>query len=84
MNRTQNSTRNIIFSLGSMLVSTILTFANRTVFIHSLGLNYLGLNGLYSNILSFLSIAELGIGNAISFSCINHWLKIIQTKLLVI
>mgnify|MGYP000019982038 CR=1 FL=1 len=68
MNRTQNSTRNIIFSLGSMLVSTILTFANRTVFIHSLGLNYLGLNGLYSNILSFLSIAELGIGNAISFS----------------
>lgn len=68
MSRTKNSTRNIIFSLSSMLVSSILTFVSRTIFIHSLGLNYLGLNGLYSNILSFLSIAELGIGNAISFS----------------
>lgn len=68
MSRTQNSTRNIFFSLSGMLLSTVLTFVNRTVFIHSLGLNYLGLNGLYSNILSFLSIAELGIGNAISFS----------------
>lgn len=68
MNRTKNSARNIFFSLSGMLLSTILTFVNRTVFIYSLGLNYLGLNGLYSNILSFLSIAELGIGNAISFS----------------
>lgn len=68
MGRIENSKRNMLFSLISTLFTTILTFANRTIFIYTLGLNYLGLNGLFTNVLSFLAIAELGIGNAISFS----------------
>ncbi|HFQ0348369.1 TPA: transporter, partial [Enterococcus faecium] len=37
-------------------------------FIYFLGAKYLGLNGLFTNILSFLSLAELGIGSSIIYS----------------
>lgn len=46
----------------------ILRFALRTAFIYSLSQEYLGLSGLFTNILSLLSLAELGIGTAITFS----------------
>lgn len=59
---------NLIFSLINNFVLTILGFVTRTVFVHSLGSNYLGLNGLFTNVLSLLSLAELGIGSAITFS----------------
>ena len=49
-------------------VSTLLlSFASRTVFIYVLGAEYLGLNGLFTNILSFLALSELGLGSAIAF-----------------
>ena len=51
-----------------MLVSLVLQFISRTVFIYYLGEGYLGINGLFSNILGVLSFAELGIGTAINFS----------------
>jgi len=59
---------NLIFSLINNIVLTILGFVTRTVFVHSLGSNYLGLNGLFTNVLSLLSLAELGIGSAITYS----------------
>ncbi len=59
---------NLIFSLINNIVLTVLGFVTRTVFVHSLGSNYLGLNGLFTNVLSLLSLAELGIGSAITFS----------------
>ena len=51
-----------------MIVSLVLQFISRTVFIYCLGETYLGINGLFSNILGVLSFAELGIGTAINFS----------------
>lgn len=42
-------------------------FIVRTVFIQTLGKSYLGINGLFVNVLSMLSLAELGVGNAILF-----------------
>lgn len=45
-----------------------LSFVVRTVFIHQLGNEYLGINGLFSNILYLLSFAELGLGTAITFA----------------
>ena len=45
----------------------ILDFAVRTVFIYTLGKQYLGINGLFSDILSMLSLANLGIGTAIVY-----------------
>ena len=51
-----------------MIASLLLQFISRTVFIHYLGEGYLGINGLFSNVLGVLSFAELGIGTAINFS----------------
>jgi O-antigen/teichoic acid export membrane protein len=66
--RKKNTLRNIIFSLTGQMVVILLGFASRTVFIKLLGSTYLGLNGLFDSILSFLSLAELGIGNSIIFT----------------
>jgi O-antigen/teichoic acid export membrane protein len=45
-----------------------LAFVSRTIFIKTLGAEYLGLNGLFSNVLSALSLAEMGMGTAISYA----------------
>jgi O-antigen/teichoic acid export membrane protein len=45
----------------------VLNFVVRTVFIYTLGKQYLGINGLFSDILSMLSLANLGIGTAIVY-----------------
>ena len=66
--RTDNSIKNILVSSIAHIVTVVLSFAVRTVFIHRLGNSYLGINGLFSNILSLLSFAELGLGNAIVFA----------------
>lgn len=65
--RTKNSALNIVSNVGIRVLTLLLSFASRTVFIYTLGAEYLGLNGLFSNILSFLALSELGIGAAISF-----------------
>lgn len=66
--RTQNTVFNLNANLVTMLVTQILGFVSRTIFIYILGVSYLGINGLYSNILSMLSLAELGVGTAIVYS----------------
>lgn len=43
-------------------------FAVQTVFVHTLGAKYLGANGLFNNLITFLSFAELGIGAAFSYA----------------
>ena len=43
-------------------------FVVRTLFIKCLTIEYVGIQGLFANILTVLSFAELGIGNAVSFS----------------
>jgi O-antigen/teichoic acid export membrane protein len=60
--------RNAFWSYISMIATLVLRFVSRTVFIHFLGANYLGINGLFTNILGVLSFAELGIGTAMNFS----------------
>lgn len=57
------------FSAGlAQILTLLMSFVSRTIFIRVLGEQYLGLNGLFSNILSILSFAELGVGAAITFS----------------
>lgn len=65
--RTINSIRNIATSIGGQFLATILKFVVRTVFIHTLGKSYLGINGLFSDILTMLSLTELGFDSAINF-----------------
>lgn len=50
------------------IVKNVLSFVNRTVFVYVLGAEYLGVNSLFTDILTVLSFAELGIGNAMAFS----------------
>ncbi|MDU0203785.1 hypothetical protein RQP52_22135 [Paenibacillus sp. PFR10] len=66
--RTKNSIINISFGLGNQLIITFLSFFSRTVFIHTLGVEYLGINGLFTNILAMLSLAEAGIGSSIIYN----------------
>lgn len=68
MSRTANSLRNIKTSILLKLVALLVNFAARRIFIETLSVAYLGLNGTFSNILSVLSLAELGVGSAITFS----------------
>lgn len=68
MSRLENSAKNIIFSFANSFLSSILGLVSRTVFIYTLGTDYLGLAGLLGNVLGFLSISELGIATAIGFS----------------
>ena len=65
--RLKMTARNAFWSYFSMIISLLLQFISRTVFIHCLGEAYLGINGLFSNVLGVLSFAELGIGTAINF-----------------
>ncbi|MDT3428796.1 O-antigen/teichoic acid export membrane protein [Paenibacillus forsythiae] len=66
--RVKNSIINIMAGIGNQLVITLLSFVSRTVFINSLGIEYLGVNGLFTNILSMLTLAEAGIGTSIMYS----------------
>ena len=66
--RVENSIRNTIYALGTQIISMLMSFIVRTVFIYTLGKNYLGFNGLFSNIFSILSLTELGMGTAIIYS----------------
>lgn len=66
--RTANSIRNIIFSFGYQFITILLSFVNRSVFIFTLGVSYLGISGLFSDILTMLSLADLGFGVALTYS----------------
>ncbi|MCC9316328.1 hypothetical protein LP125_002818 [Lactiplantibacillus plantarum] len=50
------------------LLTIVLRFVNQTFFIQILGKEFLGLNGLFTNLLTYLSFAKLGIGTSIVFS----------------
>ena len=63
--RTKHSFRNIIVGLISQLLIVVVGFASRKIFIMMLGNELLGVNGLYTSIISMLSLTELGIGTAI-------------------
>ena len=66
--RIRNTVKNTLFGVGGQLLSQLMAFVYRTVFIHYLSASFLGVQGLFSNILSLLSLAELGVGNALTFS----------------
>ena len=66
--RTKNATRNIIYGVILKIYQLLGPFILRTIFIYTLGMEYLGLNSLFTSILSVLNLAELGVGSALVFS----------------
>lgn len=65
--REKNSILNIISNLFVIILQIVLAFVVRFIFVKVLNEQYLGVQGLFTNIISMLSLAELGIGTAISF-----------------
>lgn len=65
--RSKNSLRNIIFSLTLNIIAMLVGFIAQKIFLQTLGTEYLGIQGLFSNIVSILGIVELGIGPAIIY-----------------
>ena len=68
MGRVRYATRNIIFGFLGSGATTLLNFILRQVFITHLGDTLLGVQDLYSEILTMLSLAELGVGTALNYS----------------
>lgn len=68
MGRVKYATKNIIFGYISNIITMLLAFALRRVFVVRLDETLYGVNTYYTDILSALSMAELGIGTAINFS----------------
>lgn len=66
--RTRNAIINLLVGGGLQTLYLLISFASRTVFIHILNADYLGVNGLFNNILTILSFSELGIGSAIIYN----------------
>ena len=68
MSRTCFAIKNTAAGVSSKVITLVLSFVSRTIFIRLLGNEYLGINGLYSEVLSMLSFAELGFGSAMTFA----------------
>lgn len=68
MARTKNSIKNIIFALCLQGVTVVSNFVIRTIMIRRLGMQSVSLNGLFTEVLAALSMAELGVGTAIIYN----------------
>ena len=66
--RTRNAKRNMLVGWTQSILSMLFPFVTRTAMIYSLGVEYLGLNSLFTSVISVLNLAELGVGSAMVFS----------------
>lgn len=61
------ATKNVISSVIQSTLNVIITLLSRIVFVYVLNESYLGISGLFSNILSILSVADLGMSTVMMF-----------------
>jgi len=66
--RTKNSIKNTMAAILTNIFTIIIGFISQAIFIKILGTEFLGINGLFTNIISMLGIVELGIGSAITYN----------------
>ena len=67
MKRTQKSIINVIASVGTNAIILITAFIVQKALVSTMGGDYNGINGLFSSIISMMSLADLGIGTAIIY-----------------
>ena len=79
--RTEYSLINMFTGLAGYGINTIMGFACRVIFVRTLVADYLGVNGLFANILSVLSLAELGISSVIVYALYNPLAENDETKI---
>ena len=66
--RLQKSKRNMAHGLLFQAVYLVLNFVTRILIIRYMGMDTLALNGLFTEVLSVLNLAEMGVGTAITYS----------------
>lgn len=66
--RTEYSARNTMVAMIGRVLAIFAGFATRVVFTHTLSQDYVGVNGLFSDILNVLALSELGAGTAITYA----------------
>ena len=67
MSRTKKSLKNIFVGLVFQAITILSNFICRTALIRYLEIDYVSLNGLFWEIVSMLSLVEMGIGSAIVY-----------------
>lgn len=65
--RIKKALKNSIYSLGSHLIILIVSFVSRKLFLQNLSLDFLGYEGLFSNIFSLFSLAEMGTSSVVIY-----------------
>ena len=68
MGRTEKSIRNFKFTLISQIVTIVVSFVTRTCLVRILGIEAVSLNGLFTQVISAISLAEMGVGTAIVYN----------------
>lgn len=66
--RTNNAIKNISYNIGYQLLMLVLGFVNRTIFLYFLNVEYLGIQAVFKDILTLLSMADLGLITAMTYS----------------
>ncbi len=66
--RSSKSFRNVAVGICVQAIETVLKFVSRTIFIRTLSIAYLGVNGLFTEVLTMFSLAELGLGGAMGYA----------------
>lgn len=66
--RTEYSAKNTTVAMFARVLAILLGFCTRVVFTHTLSEEYVGINGLFTDILNVLALSELGIGTAITYA----------------
>lgn len=66
--RTEYSARNATVAMCSRILAMLAGFVARVVFTHTLSEEYVGINGLFTDILNVLALSELGVGTAITYA----------------
>ena len=65
--RTANTIRNLVYAWMSQGFTIVMNLVVRIIFVRILSRDYVGIAGLFTNIITVLSVAELGIGSAITY-----------------
>ncbi|MEI1255732.1 oligosaccharide flippase family protein [Blautia sp. JLR.GB0024] len=75
INVLQNTIKSSLWGILSKIVMLFCAFIVRSVIVYKLGVEYVGLDGLFTSVLSLLNLSELGIGSAIVFSMYSSIVK---------
>ena len=79
--RVKQSAKNMISGFLYQTVTLILSFISRTVFINTLGTEYLGLNGIFTDVLSLLPWLILALERLWLIASISRWQSMMRTGL---